>query len=933
MRRLSLPLAVLAAALLVACSPKESVSSPTLTPEPDVTPTLDALTVEVDGGQEDISDGGGAEVSDVAALQDTTDVADAEECLSNEAFFEAKIWGPIFSIGCVGCHNPAGLAKSTDMVFELGDTPGALAHNFAVAEAIALETYQGVPLLLLKPSNQHPDGHAGGEIAPAGSTTFATLEAWVKRVQSTDPCADEQANADVCESIAPGPPMLRLLNRAEYDRTIADLFGFPSSWGAGLTPENVLHGFDNQAEALTVPALLAEQLRDSAEAIATQAMGDLDTLLPCDPEADGEEACRDAFITAFGKRAFRRPMTALEVERYGELHSLTALDDGFSGGVEAVVAAVLQSPHFLYRRELGVAQEDGTYALTPYEVASFLSYFLWGTMPDAELFDRADDGTLTEDAVLAAQADRLLADPRSEHSVERFASQWLGIDRLMNIPKDEVSYPEFGEDERAGMIHQSMARFQKVVGDEEGTFADLLLGQEVIIDSNLAEFYGLPSPETSSDASGFGQVDTSATPYGGLLTDGGLLTSHAFANGSSPIHRGKFVREQLFCQELPPPPPGIVAEPPAMDPNATTRERFSAHAEFDECAGCHRLIDPIGFALEHFDGVGRYREDENGLTIDASGEIIGTATSDATFDGPEELALLLSESEETKRCFAQQWLRYGYGMEVSASMKCLLDDVAETFASEGHQIRALLRALAISPHATMRADPVVLELEPEVPGDLESGDVADGGSTDTDAQSSDDADSGSDVGPVPQELSVDVTQESSWGAGHCDKVTVTNDGAVGVSWSVELDVGGVITQAWETTYILGEETWVTFKGAAWNQTLAPGESTSFGYCADTTIPTVVDPGGGEGGASPDDLSVNIEIYTEWGTGYCANGSVTNDGEAATTWGFSWPVEGEIYNIWEATATPMGDQVYFTGVASNASLAPGATASFGFCANL
>ena len=136
--------------------------------------------------------------------------------------------------------------------------------------------------------------------------------------------------------------MLRLLNRAEYDRTIEDLFGFPSSWGAGLTPENVLHGFDNQAEALTVPALLAEQLRDAAEAIATQAMGDLDTLLPCDPEADGEEACRDAFITAFGKRAFRRPMTALEVERYGELHSLTALDDGFSGGVEAVVAAVLQ---------------------------------------------------------------------------------------------------------------------------------------------------------------------------------------------------------------------------------------------------------------------------------------------------------------------------------------------------------------------------------------------------------------------------------------------------------------------------------------------------------------------------------------------------------------------------------------------------------------
>jgi len=167
-------------------------------------------------------------------------------------------------------------------------------------------------------------------------------------------------------------------------------------------------------------------------------------------------------------------------------------------------------------------------------------------------------------------------------------------------------------------------------------------------------------------------------------------------------------------------------------------------------------------------------------------------------------------------------------------------------------------------------------------------------------------------------------------------VTVTNDGPSGVAWAVALDVGGVITQAWETNYTTGDAGWVTFKGAAWNHTLASGESTSFGYCADTTIPDVTDPDGADGGSagtSPDDLNISIEAYTDWGTGYCANGSVTNDGAAATTWGFTWPVEGEIYNIWEATATPMGDQVYFTGVASNATLAPGATASFGFCANL
>jgi len=363
-------------------------------------------------------------------------------------------------------------------------------------------------------------------------------------------------------------------------------------------------------------------------------------------------------------------------------------------------------------------------------------------------------------------------------------------------------------------------------------------------------------------------------------------------------------------------------------------------------------MDPIGFALEHFDGVGRYREDENGLTIDATGEILGTATSDGTFDGPDELAVLLSESEETRRCFAQQWLRYGFGMEVSAGMKCLLDDVAATFADEGHRVRALLRALANSPHATTRADAVVLELEPEQPttdpGDASTGDGGDAGSAaDVDAVEG-------DVGPVLQDLSVEVLQESSWGNGHCDKVTVTNNGPSDLAWSVELDVDGVITQAWETSYTTGNGGWITFKGAAWNHTLASGANTSFGYCADTSIPIATSPDGGSGepgsdagnesgdasgddaaneGPSPAELTISIEAYTDWGTGYCANGSVTNDGPASTTWGFSWPVEGEIYNIWEATATPMGDLVYFTGVASNASLAPGATASFGFCANL
>jgi len=888
---------------------------------------VDAPTSGADGGSDGgapLTDGGGplADAGDPAP----GDAAAPSDCLPNDLFFEKALWAPIFSITCVGCHNPSGLAKTTDLVFDITDTPEALVANLAVAESIAQKTFQGVPVLLLKPSNQHPEGHAGGEVVPVGSPGYAALEAWVGRVTSDeDPCLEIDAQPAACQTISPGPPMLRLLNRAEYDRTIEALFDFPSTWGAGFTPENVLNGFDNQAEVLVVPPLLAEQFRDAAEAIAAQSVLDPGGLPGCEACA----ACRDAFITAFGRRAFQRPLTAGEVTRYALLHDATAIDDGFIGGIELVVTAMLQSPSFLYRRELGVAEDDGTYALTANEVASFLSYFLWGTMPDAGLFARADDGTLTEPTVLAAEVDRLLDDPRSAFSVERFARQWLDVERLPTVPKDPITFPTFTAVEREAMTRQTLELVRRVAESEDGTLSDLLTGQVVFVDDPLAAFYGLPAPEGPLDEAGFGSVDTFGTPYGGLLTDGGILTTHAFSNGSSPVHRGKFVREQLFCQHLPPPPPGLVAEPPAMDPTATTRERFSAHSELEECAGCHRLMDPIGFAFEHFDGVGRFREDENGLPIDVSGEIVGTAYTNATFEGTDELAALLAESPEVDRCFAQQWVRYAYGMESSAAMTCMLDDIATQFSDSGRRVRALLRAVATSVHATRRADVVIEVLEPEPPPLVEP----DAGSTDADAGSDGQVEP-PDVGPEPDPtLTVVVVNESVWGDGFCDKVDVTNDGATSSTWSVTLAVDGVLTQVWEAVHAPAGDGGVVFQGATWNHTLAPGATTSFGYCADTTLADVMDPGGDPGGPSPDGLDISIVPYTEWGTGYCANGSVTNIGDSPTTWGFTWPVEGEIYNVWEANAATMGDEVYFTGVASNATLSPGQSAAFGFCANL
>ena len=505
---------------------------------------------------------------------------------------------------------------------------------------------------------------------------------------------------------------------------------------------------------------------------------------------------------------------------------------------------------------------------------------------------------------------------------------------LASVPKDALTYPEFGEVERASMDHQAMALMHSVVDDEAGTLAALFVGQDVYIDDPLAAFYDLPYPEGPLDDWGFGPVDATESPYGGVLTEGGLLTTHAFSNGSSPIHRGKFVREQLFCQHLPLPPPGIVAEPPAMDPTATTRERFTAHAELEECAGCHRLIDPIGFAFEHFDGVGRYRADENGLPIDVSGEIVGTAHTNMSFEGVDELSALLAESPDVERCFTQQWLRYAYGMEVSASMSCMLDALTKGFAEDGQKIRGLLRAVATSVHATLRMDPPLIVLEPDAPPMLEGPDTS---GDESDAGAMPDVEEEPDAGPLPDPdpfLAVEVVHDSEWGAGYCDTVKITNMSFAPNTWSLVMDVSGVLTQVWEATHTSVGEGQILFKGSTWNHTLEAGASTSFGFCADVTISDVEGPGDdpGPGEPSSEGLEYSVEIYTDWEAGYCANGSVTNVADASTTWAFYWPVEGEIYSVWEAEAIAMGDQVYFSGVASNATLAPGATANFGFCAN-
>jgi hypothetical protein len=506
-----------------------------------------------------------------------------------------------------------------------------------------------------------------------------------------------------CKVGEPGPRLTRRLSRVEYDNTVRKAFGVESSFGAAMSADVVVDGYDNNASALSVSPLLADQLRSAADAIAAAAVAKAE-FVACS-SGDGVACARDYLIES-DVRIVRRQMDETELNRWVGVYQVgaetaAAGTPAHKAGMELMLSAILQSPSFLYRTELGEEEGDNRYALTPYEIASELSYLFWAEPPDAELLSAALNDRLKEPEEIAAQARRLLASPKARAAIDRFSSQWLDLDQLAIVAKDPATYPQLTENLRASMAEET----KRVIADaiqNGGTFTDLLTSTSTFANAELAQFYGVQGP-SSPDASGFGPVSLAGSNRVGLLGLGAMLTAHALPNGSSPIHRGKVIRERLLCTELAPPPPGLNAEPPPIDPNATTRERYAQHRSDPACAGCHDLMDPIGYAFEHFDGIGRYRADEGGLAIDDSGNILATAETDGDFDGLAGLASKLAESPEVHACFAQEWLRWGYGLD-SGAVDCLADEVAAKFAAGGLRIEDLLVALTQTEHFRFRRD-------------------------------------------------------------------------------------------------------------------------------------------------------------------------------------------------------------------------------------
>jgi hypothetical protein len=483
---------------------------------------------------------------------------------------------------------------------------------------------------------------------------------------------------------AAGPMPLRRLTHREFNNTVRDLLGVTSN-PADAFPLDLDGGFLFHRAGL-VSTLDASTLRDAAEGMVKSL--DIAKLLPCMPSS-GEDACATTFINTFGLRAYRRPVSADESARLLALFKAARgeLELDFNESIRVLVEAIVQSPGFLYRWELGnnVATLEGQVAkLTPYEVASRLSYFFWRSMPDQALLDAAAAGSLKDSATVAAQAQRLLGDDKAKATVSSFFDEWLGLEELPERPKDAAIYPEYSEAVANAMLDENRAFINAVLFAGDKSFATLMTGTSSNVPASLASVYGAQSGAMSLDPS----------QRAGLMTRAGFLTVTGSPTGSHPVKRGRKVFERFLCGVLPPPPNNVPTPKPASA-GGTTRQRFAEHASNPCAAGCHSMMDPYGFPFEHYDGIGRYRTQDNNLPVDSTASVNVDGTMHQVADAVE-LSQVLAQSPTAQNCFATQWARFALVRDTVEADRYSLQTAQTAFASNGLKVPDMLVSTATS---------------------------------------------------------------------------------------------------------------------------------------------------------------------------------------------------------------------------------------------
>ena len=489
---------------------------------------------------------------------------------------------------------------------------------------------------------------------------------------------------------------LRRLTRTEYTNSVKDLLNVEVSATADLPADEVTNGFDNNAGVLTVSSLHAEKYVLVSETLAKLAVQNLSTLTGCDSAAKGEDACALAFAKSFGRRAFRRPTTTEDERQLLAAYAAGRTGGSYAEGIEVMLRAALQSSNFLYRLELTPSTDAGAkrIPLSQFELASRLSYLAWASGPDDALLDAAAKGELATKDQVAAKARQLLAAPKARGAIGGFFEQWTSTRRLSITTKNNDAFPAYTPALRDAMAKELPAFVNDVLWNGDGQLSTLLTAPVAFVSGPLGQLYNVQTP-ASADGSPVKVSLPEKQQRAGILTQAGFLSVQGHPDQTSPVLRGKFVRAMLLCQPPPAPPADVDISLPTVDEGATARLRFGAHeSAAKSCAGCHKLMDPIGLAFEHYDAIGQYREQDNGQPLDVSGEILGgnDTSLNGAFNGPAELAAKLASSQQVRACVATQWFRFASGRTESTKDACSLATMQTAFNAANGDIIDLIVA-------------------------------------------------------------------------------------------------------------------------------------------------------------------------------------------------------------------------------------------------
>ncbi len=472
------------------------------------------------------------------------------------------------------------------------------------------------------------------------------------------------------------------LTHRQWENAARDLLRLPAVPGlAGtFTGDHAPGRFDNTGSTLQVTPELELDYRGAAELLADRVALDAAALAKLAPASNTADAAAHgaAFVRELGRRAYRRPLEPAEASAYDSLFATGKVvyqsGDDFVDGVRLVLRAFLQSPHFLYRTELGVVASGTTVALSPYEAAAKLSLALTGTIPDDATLDAARDGRLAQPSNIKDLARSMLESPAAGDLMADFHAQVMRAKLYGSIDKDPTVFPAFAPGMGADMATELQLFSREVTIAQKGGLNELLLSPFTFVNSRLAAVYGLKG--TFGDA--FQKTELNPAERAGLLTQLGFLAENAGrgAVATGTIHRGVFIMRNLYCREISPPPNIDFAHlPPGV--GATNRERIDNLTSAAGCAGCHHtLINPLGFALESFDAIGQFRTtDENGIAIDSHGQI-SAGGSDVAFANAPELSARLAADPEVHKCYAAGWLEYLHGRLAENGDNPLLADLA-----------------------------------------------------------------------------------------------------------------------------------------------------------------------------------------------------------------------------------------------------------------